>query len=122
VEIAVTYALLAATPAAVFLLAIKALERFTSGRPVRRRTPVPVEPSLERLVADLRRLEGDYRRIEASDLPGRAARLRTVTLAYDDILRACCTALDLPQPDRPPLSPLVRLQTEAALAQRGLTW
>jgi hypothetical protein len=123
VEIAVTYALLAATPAAVFLLAIKALERFTTSRPpLRRRTAVPVEPSLERLVADLRRLEGDYRRIEASDLPGRAARLRTVTLAYDDTLRACCTALDLPQPDRPPLSPLVRLQTEAALAQRGLTW
>ncbi len=55
-------------------------------------------------------------------MPVRAARLRAVTLAYDDTLRACCAALELPQPDRPPLSPIVRLETEAALAQRGLTW
>ena len=122
--VVVLYALLAVTPAVVLLLAAKALERFTRARgwPLRRPAVAAAQPPLERLLADLRRLEADYRRIEASDLPGRAARLRTVTLAYDDTLRACCTALDLPQPDRPPLSPVVRLQTEAALAQRGLTW
>ncbi len=120
-ELVGLYVVLAVLPAAVFWAAIKGLERFTSGGRGRSDGRMP-EPSLERLVASLRRLEADFRRIEASDLPGRAARLRTVELAYDDTLRACCAVLELPQPDRPPLSSLVRLETEAALAQRGLTW
>ena len=73
-------------------------------------------------MSDLRRLERDYRRIEASDLPAKAARLRSVSLAYDDTLRACCRALELPEPDKPPLGPVARLETEAVLAQHGLTW
>lgn len=88
----------------------------------RRRDTAPVAPSLERLVGDLRRLELEYRRIERSDLPARAARLRAVGLAYDDTLRACCRALQLPAPDPSPLSAVTRLETEVALSQRGLSW
>ena len=115
------YVLLVLTPAAAFWVAGKGLDRLA----VPRRRPTSTQPSgrpLERLMADLRRLEDDYRRIEASDLPGRGARMRTVSLAYDDTLRACCRAVGLPEPASTPLSPLARLETEAALAQRGLTW
>jgi hypothetical protein len=81
-----------------------------------------VGPPIERLVADLRRLGRDYSRIAESDLPRRALRLQSVTLAYDDTLCACCTALEIPPPGRPPFAPVQRLEIEATLAQRGLTW
>lgn len=97
-------------------------ERSHGSRGSRSRDPAPAEPSVERLVHDLRRLELEFRRIERSDLPARAARLRAVTMAYDDTLRACCRALQLPAPDQPPLSAFARLQTEAALSQHGLSW
>ena len=117
------YAGLCFVPSIVFYLGMRGLMAFCAWNgPPWRREPAPQGPTLERLVSDLRRLEGDYRRIEASDLPAKAARLRAVTLAYDDTLTACCRALDLPEPDRPPLGPVERLQTEAALAQHGLTW
>jgi hypothetical protein len=54
--------------------------------------PADVERSLERLVADLRRLEREYQRIESSNELGRASRLRAIGMAYDDTLRACCRA------------------------------
>ena len=79
-------------------------------------------PPIERLVRDLRRLERDYSRIERSDLPRRALRLQGVSLAYDDTLRACCTALEIPCPGRAPLDPVERLEIEATLAQHGLVW
>jgi hypothetical protein len=79
-------------------------------------------PSLQRLVDDLRRLEREYVRVERSDLPARAARLRALNLAYDDTLRACCHALGLAEPSERPLSGVARLRTEAELAQRGLEW
>lgn len=82
----------------------------------------PSPTSLQRLVDDLRRLEREYLRIERSDLPARAARLRAINLAYDDTLRACCHELGLPEPGERPLSGVVRLQTEAELAQHGLVW
>ena len=84
--------------------------------------PADVERSLERLVADLRRLEQEYQRIESSNELGRASRLRAVGMAYDDTLRACCRAVGLEAPERSPLSSSHRLQTEAALAQAGVTW
>lgn len=118
------YAGLCVLPSLAFYLGMRGLEAVCSwSGPPRRGTGVPQGPTLERLVSDLRRLERDYRRIEASDLPAKAARLRSVTLAYDDTLRACCRALGLPEPqEAPPLGPVARLQTEAALAQHGLTW
>jgi hypothetical protein len=92
------------------------------GRPPRPVPPADVERSLERLVADLRRLEHEYQRIESSNELGRASRLRAIGMAYDDTLRACCRAVGLPAPERSPLTSIHRLQTEAALAQAGVTW
>jgi hypothetical protein len=118
----VVYAVLAVTPAVALLLAARVLERWTAAY---RRRPAESAPApgleLARLTESLRRLEADYRRISASDLPGRVARMRTVALAYDDTLRACCRAVGLPEPSDP-LDGLERLQTEAALTQHGVRW
>ena len=119
----VAYAALALVPAAFFLALAKALDWWATGGVVRvRRTPVPTGPPIERLVSDLRRLERDYTRIECSDLPRRAVRLQGVSLAYDDTLCLCCTALEIPWSGRRPLDAVERLQIEATLAQHGLVW
>ena len=118
----VAYAALAVAPAAFFLGLAKALDWWArGGRPARSR-PTAAGPPIERLVSDLKRLERDYSRIERSDLPRRAVRLQGVSLAYDDTLCACCTALEIPWSGRPPLDPVQRLEIEATLAQRGLVW
>ncbi len=114
------YAVLVATPVLVLLAAGRALELWCGSYPPRS-TRRPGGAPVERLVGDLRRLEQDYRRIAASDMPARVARMRTVALAYDDTLHSCCRALGLPEPLRP-LTALGRLQTEAALSQQGLVW
>jgi len=92
------------------------------GRAAKPVPPADVERSLERLVADLRRLEREYQRVESSNELGRASRLRAIGMAYDDTLRACCRTVGLEAPERSPLSSIHRLQTEAALAQAGVTW
>lgn len=79
-------------------------------------------PSLETLVADLQRLELQYQRINATNPPAKMQRLRAVSLAYDDVLGECCSALGLPPPLERPLSAAQRLITESELALRGLTW
>jgi hypothetical protein len=123
------YGLLAAGPTAAFWLAVHAIGWSTAGParpPVTTGSPPaagPVgTPGVQRLVDDLRRLEREYLRVERSDLPARAARLRALNLAYDDTLRACCHELGLPEPHERPLSGVVRLQIEAELAQHGLIW
>ena len=79
--------------------------------------------SLELLVADLRRLEREFRRTEQdSDVAYRTARLSAISLAYDDTLLLCCRLLDVPEPERPPWNPVTRLQIEAELARAGLDW
>ena len=119
----VAYMALAFVPGVVFAVAAKALERWSRGEGwSRRRSPEPAGPPIEQLVADLRRLGRDYSRIAESDLPRRQSRLQSVTLAYDDTLCACCAALEIPAPGRPPFDPIQRLEIEATLAQRGLTW
>ena len=81
------------------------------------------ERSLELLVADLRRLEREFRRTEQdSDVSYRTARLQAISLAYDDTLLLCCRLLDVPEPERPPWTPVTRLQIEAELARAGLDW
>ncbi|GAA1397128.1 hypothetical protein GCM10009613_49320 [Pseudonocardia kongjuensis] len=91
--------------------------------------PVPVGPPLERLVADLRRLD----RLRRGPPP--STRLRRVALlaAYDDVLLAACRATGV---EDPPLRAwvdaggtagaldagrdLARLRTEAALEATGV--
>jgi hypothetical protein len=117
------YGLLLVTPTAAFWLVLRAA-RCWSNRSEERGEPQPppAVPNLQRLVDGLRRIEREYLRVERSDLPARAARLRALNLAYDDTLRACCHELGLPEPIERPLSGVVRLQTEAELAQHGLVW
>jgi hypothetical protein len=78
--------------------------------------------SVERLAADLHRLAVHLDTLERSDEMHRVARLRAASLAYDDVLLSACRTLQVDVPDRTPLHPVERLQTEAALAQRGLVW
>ena len=119
----VMYGLVIVTPTAAFWLALRAVRWWSnwSGKRAKPQPP-PAVPNLQRLVDDLRRIEREYLRVERSDLPARAARLRALNLAYDDTLRACCHELGLPEPVERPLSGVVRLQTEAELAQHGLVW
>jgi hypothetical protein len=116
------YAVLTFAPAGSFITLAKALEWWTRGNGATRSGAESPSPEIDRLVGDLRRLERDYCRIEHSDLPCRAARLHSVSLAYDDTLCACLTALEIPWSGRPPFDGVHRLEMEAALAQRGVTW
>jgi len=118
------WVVLSALPAVAFRALWAGLQRWTTG-PSRRAgsQQAAAERSLELLVADLRRLEEEFRRTEAaSDLPYRGARLQALSLAYDDTLRLCCRLLDVPEPERPPWPPVTRLQIEAELARAGLDW
>ena len=92
--------------------------------PWRRKEQVSApDRSLELLVADLRRLEREFRRTEQdSDVSYRTARLQAISLAYDDPLLLCCRLLEVPEPERPPWTPVTRLQLEAELARAGLDW
>jgi hypothetical protein len=116
------YAVLTFAPAASFIALAKALEWWTHGDGATRSGAGSPSPEIDRLTGDLRRLERDYRRIEHSDLPRRAARLQSVSLAYDDILCACFETLEIPWSGRPPFDGVHRLEMEASLAQRGVTW
>ena len=118
----VAYAALAFVPAAFFYGLAKALDWWVRGATRDRPAVTPTGPPIEQLVRDLRRLEQDYSRIERSDLPRRAVRLQGVSLAYDDTLCACATALEIPWSERPPFDAVQRLQIEATLAQHGLVW
>jgi hypothetical protein len=80
-----------------------------------------VQP-VERLAADLHRLAIHLDTVERSHEIYRVARLRAAALAYDDTLRSACRTLEVDVPDGSPLPAVERLQTEAALAQRGLVW
>ncbi len=120
-SVAIAYAALLCVPWLGLYATEKLLDWYTTAPPLRRRGR-PDDRALAQLVDDLRRLDDEYRRVEASDLPARAARLRSLALAYDEVLRRCCRALDLPEPETVPLGALDRLQTEAALAQRGVLW
>lgn len=117
------WVVLSALSALAFRALWAALQRWTSGNGWRRQEQAASERSLELLVADLRRLEEEFRRTEAAtDLPYRGARLQALSLAYDDTLRLCCRLLDVPEPERPPWPPVTRLQIEAELARAGLDW
>ncbi|MGB3828286.1 MAG: hypothetical protein WA962_05865 [Ornithinimicrobium sp.] len=77
---------------------------------------------LERLVADLTRLEREFARLENSDAMNKMMRMQSVSLAYDDVLCECCAALGLPAPQSRPLGSVDRMQTECDLVRHGLAW
>ena len=84
----------------------------------------PNGPSIERIVADLCRLERDADRLHADPhIYARVFRLRAVAQAYDDTVLLACRALDVDADGlSSPLSDLDRLRLEAELARRGLIW
>jgi hypothetical protein len=87
-------------------------------QPELRPTGMPVQ----KLAADLTRLAAYFEQVDGSDAPAKAFRLRAAALAYDGVLLDAARTLQVPAPERPPLQPIERLQTEAALAQQGLVW
>ena len=84
--------------------------------------PVPDTVPVEQLAADLRRLAAHLEATYDTDAPAKMERLRAAALAYDWVLLSACRTLEVPLPPMPPLDPMARLQTEAALASRGLDW
>lgn len=115
------YAFLAMTPAAVFWAFVVGYEWLARYEPAVH-APTPAARSIEQLVADLRRLAVEQRRIRQSDAPAKAARLQSLMLAYDDTLSAACVAVGLASPGRPPLHDATRLQIELQLTERGVVW
>ena len=115
------YALLAVTPAAAFWGFAVGWDWLARHQPVDR-APAPENRSIEALVRDLRRLNTQQRRLHHDDPPAKAARLRSLMLAYDDTLLAAGAVLGLPQPHAPPLPDSIRLELELALTEQGLVW
>jgi hypothetical protein len=125
-ELAMTvlvYVALCLVPAAVFELGAKGLERWTRYSGGRDRPPgAPDERSeCDGHARTLRRLATDHERLLAVDVAAKASRLRAVELAYDDTLREACHTLNVDAPAAP-FSASDRVQVEADLILRGLTW
>ena len=91
-------------------------------RVLRRPVPLPMPPVL--LTLELRRLEGEIRRVEQGDAPHQAARLRAVLAAYDQLLIQLCQQVEVPTDDLslPPLPSRERLTLEAELVAAGHDW
>ena len=85
--------------------------------------PGPTGPPLERICADLRRLDLQRASLLADPhMPALYHRLQAVSWAYDRTLRDACTALGLPAPEHDPLNQAERITTEAELSAAGLRW
>ena len=85
--------------------------------------PQPTAPSLERICADLHRLDVERARLLANPhIPALYHRLLAVSWAYDHALRDACAALGVPAPERDPFGQAERLATEAELSAAGLRW
>ncbi|MDN5930497.1 MAG: hypothetical protein L0I24_05465 [Pseudonocardia sp.] len=114
------YLVIAVAPTLVLWFALRVLPAAVSAVVERRRAP-PQAPSLEQVVADLRRLRREIR-----GAPQRT-RVRQVALvsAYDDVLLQVCDVVGV---DEPPLATatggdraFARLLTEAAVEQAGIS-
>ena len=100
----------------------RAGERLAARWPRRRRSrATPLPPIL--LGMELRRLGGEIRRVEESNLPAKASRLAACATAYDHVLIEYCRSVDLPVPaERGPLTPSQRFEAESALICTGHDW
>lgn len=114
------YLALALGPVSLMLVVDRAVKHWSRSSRVLR-SPPPAVRSVQQLVADLARLNAEQRTLAHAGVTSRGLRLRAVSLAYDDTLRACCRAVGVEEPPTP-LSSFDRLQVEAVLAMHGLTW
>ena len=87
------------------------------------RCPAATELPLVLMTLELQRLEAELHRVEASDAPHRAARVRAVVAAYDQILLQLCERLGVQTPQGlTPLPPGTRVALEAELVAAGHEW
>ncbi|WP_392425498.1 hypothetical protein [Barrientosiimonas humi] len=126
----VWYAALCVGPAAAFALLERGARAWTGADPIRRpgvsAPPAPVvrpPRPIELLADDLGRLRDELARLRRSGGYARRHHMLATALAYDDALRDCCRALDVPvEMTSAPLDPVERLRLEAELEAAGLTW
>jgi hypothetical protein len=86
--------------------------------------PVPLGPPIERIAADLRRLN-EQRHVMRQQVPapGRGVRCRALTAAYVDVLVDACRVLEVAPPRTGPsgLAPTAEIErVEGELLERGL--
>ncbi|NHN55212.1 hypothetical protein G9U51_05340 [Calidifontibacter sp. DB0510] len=128
----VNYAVVCALPAVLFGVIEKGARVWmgTSPMPGRARpvaTPVADTEGrrsrrpIEQLAEDLRRIGDELTRLRSADGYARRHRREATALAYDDVLRECARALEVPVPPCP-FDDVMRLQVEADLARAGLLW
>lgn len=110
-------------PAAILLGADKAVRAWSGPRRSARAEPAPAPRDIARLSSDLTRLYAELDVLRDSKAAARVHRLRATTLAYDDVLESCCTALQVGD-GLPPRewSSVERLEVEAVLEEAGLRW
>jgi hypothetical protein len=115
----VLYLLIAVAPTVLFWACLRVIPRLAGALIDRRhaRRAAPRGPTLERTVADVRRLRGELRR------PGHRSRVRRVATrqAYDEALVTLCEVLGLSVPplDGPDRA-FARLLAEASVEQAGV--
>jgi hypothetical protein len=105
---------------AAALLGTRALWRRAAER---QRRPLPVGPPIERIAADLRRLNRERRvQVGRGPAPGRGVRSRALTAAYLDVLGVACRVLEVRPPEvgggRTAAMEIARVEDE--LRRRGL--
>ena len=84
----------------------------------------PTSPPLQRLVADLRRLETEAERLLSdATIVGRGQRLLAVRLAFDLVLLDAARALEVAVPrQRAPFTSHERFRVTIDLTAAGLRW
>lgn len=104
--------------------AVLGVGRLWQWRSAHIRAAVPTGPPIQRIAADVRRLQRQRRELLAGgSAPGRRVRIRALDAAYLDALRAACRALDVDPPGVGEMAPgsapeMVRVESE--LLARGL--
>lgn len=119
----IQYAAACVAPAAILFGCDKALHAWIERDHSRPSLPAPASRDIARLSSDLTRLYAELDVLRSSKAAARVHRLRATTLAYDDVLESCCTALRLTE-GLPPRewSSVERLEVEATLEEAGLRW
>ena len=119
----VEYAAACVAPAALLIAADKAVRAWSEPHRSHAPGPAPAARDIARLSTDLTRLYAELDVLRTSQAAARVHRLRATTLAYDDVLESCCTALQVGD-GLPPRewSSIERLEVEATLEGAGLRW